>query len=299
MNFKLSQIRTANDYTEIRTIVIICCCGLLMIAFAGLPIAEAFTGQPEQLFKAHDVINKTELLHQLPTHVVQPGETLFSISRYYFVDVTQLMSLNGINNPTTVPVGCKLYIPPINIRLARLRRYQVSDSTTVIRLRGQFNLDTYQFTRLNPTIKSDALPSGTVLWMPKKAMVVANRGGYSRLLNPVRGCLTSKFGWRWGRMHSGVDLAAATGTPVRAVANGTVVTAGWCGGYGLLIKIKHGNYYSLYGHLSQILVHSGENVYPGGTIGLVGATGHAYGSHLHFELEKSGYKINPLPYISD
>lgn len=99
------------------------------------------------------------------------------------------------------------------------------------------------------------------------------------------------------RPHLGVDYAAPTGTPVRAVADGRVVSAGWDGGFGNSVKIQHGqNYVSMYGHLSRFGsgIRSGTNVRQGQVIGFVGSTGLATGPHLDFRLMKGGQFINPL-----
>ncbi|GGN57869.1 metalloendopeptidase-like protein [Actinoplanes lobatus] len=106
--------------------------------------------------------------------------------------------------------------------------------------------------------------------------------------------VTSCFGQRWGRLHAGVDLAAANGSPVVAAGAGTVVSAGPNGGYGNAILIDHGNgYLTHYGHLSAIGVEVGQVVKAGEHIGDEGSTGHSTGPHLHFEVHE-GHFQNPL-----
>ncbi|HET6529725.1 MAG TPA: M23 family metallopeptidase [Actinoplanes sp.] len=108
------------------------------------------------------------------------------------------------------------------------------------------------------------------------------------------GVVTSCFGPRWGRLHAGVDLAAPSGTPIRAVGAGTVVTAGLANGYGLAVLIDHGNgYLTHYGHMSALSVVDGQQVQAGDQIGLEGSTGHSTGPHLHFEVHEGTYK-NPI-----
>jgi murein DD-endopeptidase MepM/ murein hydrolase activator NlpD len=99
------------------------------------------------------------------------------------------------------------------------------------------------------------------------------------------------------RPHLGVDYAAPTGTPVRAVADGRVNYAGWEGGFGNMVKIQHnGTYTSMYGHLSRMAsgIRTGASVRQGQLIGSVGSTGLATGPHLDFRLLKGGQFINPL-----
>ena len=114
---------------------------------------------------------------------------------------------------------------------------------------------------------------------------------------PVSGPITSGFGWRWGRMHEGVDIGAACGTPIRAAASGTIVYAGWMDGYGNLIVIDHGGgFATAYGHQSALYVGDGP-VSQGQTIGAVGSTGHSTGCHLHFEIRVNGTPVDPLGYL--
>jgi len=99
--------------------------------------------------------------------------------------------------------------------------------------------------------------------------------------------------------HRAVDYAAALGTPIRSVGNGTVTYAGWSSaGYGNLVSIRHnGTYSTNYGHQSKIIVKRGQKVAQGQIIGYVGSTGFSTGPHLHYEMVKNGTKINPLKEI--
>jgi len=97
------------------------------------------------------------------------------------------------------------------------------------------------------------------------------------------------------RPHLGIDYAAPTGTPVRAAADGTVVLAGWSGGYGRTVRIRHGRgLETLYGHLSRIAVKNGQHVQQGALIGAVGSTGLATGPHLDYRTLRNGVYVNPL-----
>jgi murein DD-endopeptidase MepM/ murein hydrolase activator NlpD len=108
------------------------------------------------------------------------------------------------------------------------------------------------------------------------------------LMNPAR--ISSRFGWRTHpltgkrRFHSGLDLAAPSGAPIVAAGSGTVISAGWNGGYGKAIIIQHSDtQQTVYGHLSEISVQTGQTIAQGTVIGLVGSTGNSTGPHLHFE----------------
>jgi murein DD-endopeptidase MepM/ murein hydrolase activator NlpD len=114
---------------------------------------------------------------------------------------------------------------------------------------------------------------------------------------PVGGPVVSPFGWRWGRMHEGIDIAAGYGTPIAAAAAGTVIYAGWMGGYGNLIIVDHGGgVATAYAHQSSFAVGGGA-VAQGQTLGYVGCTGHCYGPHLHFEVRVNGSAVDPLGYL--
>jgi murein DD-endopeptidase MepM/ murein hydrolase activator NlpD len=113
--------------------------------------------------------------------------------------------------------------------------------------------------------------------------------------------LTSGFGTRHHpilgvvRRHSGADLAAALGTPVKAPSPGVVMAAQWQGGYGLLVVVDHGRgVQTRYAHLSQVAVVPGQRVGLGDTLGYVGATGLATGPHLHYEMRLDGQAIDPI-----
>lgn len=119
----------------------------------------------------------------------------------------------------------------------------------------------------------------------------------SGLIWPVNGVVTSGFGWRWGRMHEGIDIAAPAGTPIRAAASGTVIYAGWMSGYGNLTVIDHGNgLATAYGHQSAIYVGGGP-VSQGQSIGAVGCTGSCTGNHVHFEVRVNGNPVDPMGYL--
>jgi murein DD-endopeptidase MepM/ murein hydrolase activator NlpD len=120
----------------------------------------------------------------------------------------------------------------------------------------------------------------------------------SGLVWPVNGQITSGFGPRWGRMHEGLDIAGASGTPIAAAAGGTVIVAGPQGGYGNLVVVDHGGGLSTaYAHLSSIAVSSGQSVGQGTVVGGMGTTGSSTGVHLHFEVRVNGGAVDPLGYL--
>jgi murein DD-endopeptidase MepM/ murein hydrolase activator NlpD len=127
---------------------------------------------------------------------------------------------------------------------------------------------------------------------------VGGRVSGSGLRWPMGGSVTSEFGYRWGRLHAGVDIGGGTGTPIRAAKEGTVIFSGNQGGYGNVVIIDHGGgLTTLYAHQSRRAVADGAEVNSGDVIGYVGSTGHSTGPHLHFETRSSGSPQNPRRYL--
>ena len=122
---------------------------------------------------------------------------------------------------------------------------------------------------------------------------------YETLLTPIDSVhITSEFGQRWGRLHSGVDFGLAQGSAIYAADDGYVYFSGDGGGYGNLLKIDHGNgMQTYYAHCSALLVSSGQQVSRGQKIALVGSTGNSTGPHLHFEVIITGNCVNPLDFL--
>ncbi len=120
----------------------------------------------------------------------------------------------------------------------------------------------------------------------------------SGLIWPVSGPVTSGYGWRWGRMHEGIDISVPSGTPVSAAASGLVIYAGWMGGYGNLVVVDHGGgLATAYAHNTSVAVGSGTSVSQGQTIAYAGSTGNSTGPHVHFEVRVNGSPADPLGYL--
>ncbi|MFI6822361.1 M23 family metallopeptidase [Micromonospora sp. NPDC050187] len=120
-------------------------------------------------------------------------------------------------------------------------------------------------------------------------------------LLPLQGYeFTAPYGMRWGELHTGIDLVAPEGTPYVSIHDGTVTKAGWFGGYGYTVIVRHADgSEAIYGHSSQLSVQEGQQVKAGDQLGLVGNTGHSYGSHLHLEVHVKGEPLDPVPWLQD
>ena len=120
-------------------------------------------------------------------------------------------------------------------------------------------------------------------------------------VTPVSGIITSRFGNRESIRtsgHTGLDIAAPAGTPIKAAADGTVTFSGYSGGYGYVVKMDNGNgVETYYGHCSALYVSAGETVEAGDVIAAVGSTGNSTGNHLHFEVRVNGSVVNPQNYL--
>lgn len=188
-------------------------------------------------------------------HRVKPGETLARIAAWYGVEPEALLSANPFADEAALRSGQYLLIPDAR------SRYRDPEEARIPRTPGNE-------------------------W----------RYGDGQFIWPVANGVTAiTQGFRHGQ-HMALDIAAEPGTPVYAADTGMVVTAGWSdNGYGYHIVIDHGiDYITLYAHLSEYFVKSGDIVKKGDIIGFVGSTGNSTGPHLHFEIRDYGYLIDPL-----
>ncbi|CAH2215376.1 peptidoglycan DD-metalloendopeptidase family protein [Tepidibacter aestuarii] len=160
----------------------------------------------------------------------------------------------------------------------------------VTRINGQIDSKNILEEEIVEEVQDKIVLKGT----KKKPTYIAS-GAFS---NPTRGSLSSSFGRRWGKNHTGIDIAAPKGTPIKASDGGTVVFSGTQNGYGKLIIIDHKNgYKTYYGHCSSLIAKRGQKVAKGDVIAKVGSTGRSTGNHLHFEVRKNNVPINPTKYV--
>ncbi|MCV7399732.1 M23 family metallopeptidase [Mycobacterium fragae] len=117
---------------------------------------------------------------------------------------------------------------------------------------------------------------------------------------PTKGIFTSNFGYRWGVLHAGIDIANSIGTPILAVSDGVVIDAGPTAGYGMWVKLRHADgTVTLYGHVNTTMVSVGERVMAGDQIATMGNRGNSTGPHLHFEVLLGGtQRVDPVPWLA-
>jgi len=204
-------------------------------------------------------------------HVVRPGENVYRISGYYDVAPERVVRANRIRDVTVLAVGQRLVIPGSR---REQPAYSLKPPEEVAR--------SVAARPVQPGNREQALRESDL-----------------RFRWPVRGTVSSGYGWRRGRKHEGIDIPARRGTAVVAAEGGRVIHSGkGLGAYGTVVIVKHsGKYTTVYAHNRRNLVRKGEFVEKGQTIGEVGSTGNASGNHLHFEIRRDRRAEDPLHYL--
>jgi len=232
-------------------------------------------------------------------HRVRRGETLSQIADEYGVGAAALAEANHISDPNRIRAGQVLIIPAESVV------HRVVRGDSVWKLGRIYGVSVNSIAKANNLTDPARIRSGQCLIIPIGEPVTAGPQGVasstSLSLNwplPVRGRISSRFGPRWGKFHTGVDIAVPSGTAILAAAPGKVTYAAALGAYGRLIIVEHENgSQTWYAHASRILVQRGQHVAIGEKLGLVGSSGHSTGSHLHFEVRLRGEPHDPLNYI--
>ncbi|PKM82191.1 MAG: peptidase M23 [Firmicutes bacterium HGW-Firmicutes-14] len=236
---------------------------------------------------------------ELYKYTVARGDCLWSVARKFGIDADCLAENNGLDSDSLLFEGQSLVIPG-----RETMTYTVSHGDTLWGIARRFNTSVDTMLQENNLKSPELLLPGQVLTVPA-ALQAAATDKKSRLglipqlaIHPVTGIISSVFGVREGRMHEGIDIAAEHGSPIKAVAAGTVVFAGERGSYGNAVIINHGaGFRSLYGHASRLEVEQGQQVKEGQVIARVGSTGRSTGPHLHLELLFKGIPLNPGLYL--
>ncbi|WP_442597209.1 peptidoglycan DD-metalloendopeptidase family protein [Neobacillus sp. D3-1R] len=258
-------------------------------------------------------------------YIVQDGDVLGSIASDHQLKLKQLLDLNpGMTEDSMIKIGQELNVmvpePLVRVMVDKEvflkeeipypKKVEENDNMfkgdTKVKQEGQTGLRavTYRISQQSGhTVKKQAIQE-KVLSEPvayivmKGTKVIPSRGDGSFVWPTVGGYISSNMGYRWSKMHKGIDIARPSNRTIKAADNGVVVFAGWDGGYGNKIIVDHQNgYRTVYAHLSSIGVNVGQTVPKGSQIGVMGSTGDSTGTHLHFEVYKNGALVNPLNYI--
>ncbi|MDR0599487.1 MAG: M23 family metallopeptidase [Treponema sp.] len=233
---------------------------------------------------------------------VVPGDTVEGIARRYGLSLDAVIASNKLRNvKREFRAGQKIRIPNMDGIPYTVKK---GDSYAKIAAALEVPLDAILDAN---DIQSGAISEGTALFIPGAKM---DRNELREALGelfiiPLRGRLTSSFGIRRDPFtgqrsrHTGQDIAAPMGSPVKASADGRVSATGYNGLYGNFVLITHaGGFQTMYGHLSRVLTRKGAYVNQGAVVGRVGNTGRSTGPHLHFSVFKNGRAINPLEVLN-
>lgn len=202
-------------------------------------------------------------------HKVREGDSVWSLSYYYDVDVQELAELNNISNPEDVKPGMNIYIPRKDKKVYKKLPFAG-------KLKGSEKYSRKKKDRHEGPIEAQ---HGRFNW-------------------PCEGYILSNFGIRKNRRHDGVDIKCGNGGEINAAGDGEVVFSGKMRGYGNLILLRHkDDFYTAYAHNKQNLVRVGQKVDVGDKIALMGRTGRATGLHLHFEIRQGQTARNPLFFL--
>ncbi|MEF9921835.1 MAG: peptidoglycan DD-metalloendopeptidase family protein [Anaerovoracaceae bacterium] len=256
---------------------------------------------------------------------VKSGDTVSGICKDFDISQKDLKKMNKKLNVNMIHIGQKILIsravPSLTVQTTEVStyaeavNYKTKYKKTKKLYKGETSVSrsgkngkqvvTARIVRNNGNIVDKEVLEKEVIKKPVSKIVLKGtkklppKEGTGSFIVPVSGyTLTSNFGYRWGRLHEGVDLACGTGTTIRASDGGTVSFAGWYYGYGYMVEISHGGgIVTRYGHCNTLDVSSGDKVYQGQKIAEVGNTGNSYGSHCHFEVRKNGSPVDPFNYI--
>lgn len=263
-------------------------------------------------------------------HVVKKGETLYRISRIYDLTVAELMKYNHLSSYTIKP-GEKIWLKTSgkaitkkskkrtqkNSKSVKKQPYKtrsrkkpspqnskyhiVQKGETLYSIATKYDMTIYELKHLNQLSSNRIFPGqklhlsskkGTGITQSKRAIKA------QKIIWPCKGKITSKFGLRNGKPHKGVDIASPVGTPIKSVADGSVVYSKWQRGYGHVMIIKHKDgLMTVYAHNKENYFKKGDKVSQGDKIAVVGTSGNSTGPHLHFELRVEGRAKDPLDYL--
>jgi murein DD-endopeptidase MepM/ murein hydrolase activator NlpD len=232
---------------------------------------------------------------------VRGGDSVSKIAAAHSLSMDAIIAGNGITNARRLREGETIRVPNMDGI-----PYTVRKGDSLEKISRSMGVPLEAILDAND-LQSDTISAGTVLFIPGARMRTEDlKLALGELfIYPVRGRLTSRFGWRHDpisgvrRFHAALDLAAPLGTTVKAAMDGRVSTVGVNSTYGNFIILSHGNgYQTLYAHLNTVSVKKDDRVNQGARIGEVGNTGYSTGPHLHFAVYRNGRAVNPLEYLN-
>lgn len=241
------------------------------------------------------------------THKVQRGDSLYVLARRYGVSIEAIMDANDLTDEIII-IGRQLTIPRRRVVTAGGQSlvaeappeqvYQVRPGDSASVIARKFNTSVPALAEANRLSDPNRLRAG------QKLIIPGWEGNMPRFVWPVRGRISSPYGWRVHpiyknrQFHGGIDIVAPVGTSVRAAANGKVIRSGYMGAFGYGVVIDHGRGVTTwYGHNSRLLVKVGEKVRQGQAIARSGNTGVSTGPHVDFRIKVDGETVNPIHWL--
>lgn len=231
---------------------------------------------------------------QVATHTVRSGDSLWSIAAQYGTTSSQLKSWNGLSG-NLIKAGQVL-----KVGQSKAVTHTVQNGESLWSIAAQYRTSVAALATSNGLSSRGTIHPGERLSIPAQGQEVSRGSTSYHLIWPVTGVITSGWGYRtrFEKFHYGLDVAAATGTPIKAVMAGTVEYSGWKAGYGYCVFIDHGNgLKTAYGHASKLYVKKGQKVVQGQKVAAVGSTGFSTGPHVHIEVRLNGKLVNPINYL--
>lgn len=251
---------------------------------------------------------------KVSTYTVVEGDTVGAIAEKHGLKSETILWSNQLSEDDFLQIGQELKIPAVDGAI-----HMVESGDTLWEIASDYGIDPEKLAEANPDVDAAALQPDQVLIVPggepimrRLSTMVASRSGSSRETAPsgsfgrwpVSGPITDSFGWRThpvygnSHYHDGTDIGVEIGTPVVSVARGRVTYVGYLGGYGLTIKVDHGNgVVTMYAHMSEATVEAGQTVGSGEQVGLSGNTGTSTGPHLHFTVFVDGSPVDPIGWL--
>lgn len=254
------------------------------------------------------------------TYEVVAGDTLSGIAATYGLTLEKLLAMNpDYSEETYIRIGDLINVtvpePELSVIVTKQKSYEEYFDLPVEYIKNDSMYTTYSnvinegISGHRAVIANIQYTNGTqtnieILEQKVTQEAVARVVEVGTLTPPTyirpvsAGYISSNYGFRWGRLHGGIDYACCTGTSVMASSSGYIVEAGWNGSYGYTVLINHPDgKQTRYAHLSRLYVSCGQSISQGEVIGLSGNTGNSTGPHLHFEIIVGGSRVNPLNYL--
>ena len=235
-------------------------------------------------------------------YTIGEGENLTTISRKIGASLDTLVSVNKISNANKLRPGQKIIIPNRNGLL-----HTINANERIEEIADKYDIQLNRILAFNKIDNVSDIKIGDDIFLPGAKYTLDERidkFGQMFSLPTIVNRISSVFGYRIHPIsgvrtkHMGVDIPGSLNTPIYAARKGKVIFAGYSGGYGNLVIVRHDKgYTTYYGHLNRITTKIGDNVGVGVMIGRMGSTGNSTGSHLHFEVRKNGEALNPADFI--